>query len=277
MPKSIRSSRMEAFSDGVFSIAATLLVLGIALHPPGRPLALVLHEWPGYLAYVISFLTIGGAWLAHNGLTDRLERADSLLLRTRRSAPSVFAAGHATPMTAHDAQTEPNQCTEDRRDEGEQPQWPGEAPDQEVESDLLGVLHHEDHQQAESRQRGDRPSTEACTARTVLIRSCHMATSIVSPAVRPLNVPTACLLGRFPARADRLYRQRGLDVPAHPPQARRAPADLPSRGQGDRAGTPGSGNRPLSSEVDQRGDRERPPMPTSRTSGGSQLRTAGSS
>jgi uncharacterized membrane protein len=72
---------MEAFSDGVFSIAATLLVLDIALHPPGTPLEQLLHAWPAYLGYVISFLTIGAGWLAHSAMTDRLTRADSLLLR----------------------------------------------------------------------------------------------------------------------------------------------------------------------------------------------------
>jgi uncharacterized membrane protein len=81
MPRSLSSSRMEAFSDGVFSIAATLLVLDIALDPPGTPLEQVLHAWPAYLGYLISFLTIGGAWLGHSALTDRLVRADLLLLR----------------------------------------------------------------------------------------------------------------------------------------------------------------------------------------------------
>jgi uncharacterized membrane protein len=80
-PRSLSSSRMEAFSDGVFSIAATLLVLDIALHPPGTPLEQLLHAWPAYLGYVISFLTIGTAWLVHSAMTDRLQRADSLLLR----------------------------------------------------------------------------------------------------------------------------------------------------------------------------------------------------
>jgi len=75
------TGRMEAFSDGVFSIAATLLVLDIAIHPPGSPLHQVLHAWPFYLAYVVSFLTIGATWLAHTALTDRLARADRLLLR----------------------------------------------------------------------------------------------------------------------------------------------------------------------------------------------------
>ena len=72
---------MEAFSDGVFSIAATLLVLDIALRPPGGPLEQLRNAWPAYLGYVVSFLTIGAAWLAHSAMTDRLTGADTLLLR----------------------------------------------------------------------------------------------------------------------------------------------------------------------------------------------------
>jgi len=72
---------MEGFSDGVFGFAATLLVLDLALRPPGTPLQQLLHAWPGYLAYVVSFLTLGGAWLLHTALTDQLARADSLFLR----------------------------------------------------------------------------------------------------------------------------------------------------------------------------------------------------
>ncbi len=78
---SLSKTRLEAFSDGVFAIATTLLVLDIALHPPGTPLRQVLEAWPYYLAYLVSFLTIGGAWLAHTALTDRLDRADAVLLR----------------------------------------------------------------------------------------------------------------------------------------------------------------------------------------------------
>ena len=78
---SLSKTRLEAFSDGVFAIATTLLVLDIALHPPGSPLKQVLEAWPYYLAYLVSFLTIGGAWLAHTALTDRLVRADAILLR----------------------------------------------------------------------------------------------------------------------------------------------------------------------------------------------------
>ena len=72
---------MESFSDGIFGFAATLLVIGIMLHPPGTPLHQVLRAWPSFVAYMISFLTIGAAWLAHTGLTDRLAQTDSILLR----------------------------------------------------------------------------------------------------------------------------------------------------------------------------------------------------
>jgi uncharacterized membrane protein len=88
---SLGKSRLEAFSDGVFSIAATLLVLELTLHPPGTPLHQVLDEWPGYLGYLVSFLTIGAAWLGHSTLTDRLTGADSLLLRINLLLPLVVA------------------------------------------------------------------------------------------------------------------------------------------------------------------------------------------
>ena len=79
--RSLDKGRLEAFSDGVFGVAATLLVVDIAIHPPGTPLEQVLRAWPSYLAYVVSFVTIGAGWLAHTALTDRLARADPSLLR----------------------------------------------------------------------------------------------------------------------------------------------------------------------------------------------------
>jgi uncharacterized membrane protein len=72
---------MEGFSDGVFGFAATLLGVDLAIHPPGTALHEVLQGWPSYLGYVISFLTIGAGWLAHAGLTDRLDRVDPILMR----------------------------------------------------------------------------------------------------------------------------------------------------------------------------------------------------
>ena len=77
------TGRLEAFSDGVLAIAITLLVLEIEIEPPGfenlwRALA---EEWPAYLAYVTSFLTIGGVWLAHHALFERLSAIDPVLMR----------------------------------------------------------------------------------------------------------------------------------------------------------------------------------------------------
>jgi uncharacterized membrane protein len=79
--RALSKGRMEGFSDGVFGFAITLLVLDIAIRPPGTPLQQVLDAWPAYLAYVTSFLTIGGAWLLHTGLTDQLARVDPIFLR----------------------------------------------------------------------------------------------------------------------------------------------------------------------------------------------------
>jgi uncharacterized membrane protein len=73
--------RMEGYSDGIYGFAATLLVLDLVLRPPGTPLQQVLHAWPGYLAYVVSFLTIGVSWLLHTALTDQLAHVDELFLR----------------------------------------------------------------------------------------------------------------------------------------------------------------------------------------------------
>jgi len=72
---------MEGFSDGVYGFAATLLVLDLVPHPPGTALQRVLHAWPGYLAYLVSFLTIGVSWLLHTALTDQLAGVDQLFLR----------------------------------------------------------------------------------------------------------------------------------------------------------------------------------------------------
>ena len=79
--RSLSKTRLEAFSDGVFAIAATLLILDVAVRPPGTPWEQVLHAWPAYVAYLVSFLAIGAAWIAHAALTDRLARTDSVFLR----------------------------------------------------------------------------------------------------------------------------------------------------------------------------------------------------
>jgi uncharacterized membrane protein len=77
----VTKARLEAFSDGVIAIAITLLVLDLAIGDSGSALHRVLDAWPFYLAYVVSFLTIGAAWLAHTAITDRLARVDSVFAR----------------------------------------------------------------------------------------------------------------------------------------------------------------------------------------------------
>jgi len=72
---------MEGFSDGVYGFAATLLVLDLVPSGSGSALQRVLHAWPGYLAYLVSFLTIGVSWLLHTALTDHLAGVDQLFLR----------------------------------------------------------------------------------------------------------------------------------------------------------------------------------------------------
>ena len=77
------TGRITSFSDGVFAIAITLLVLDL-----GVPAAAfdhlwhgIAHEWPSYLAYVTSFITIGGLWMAHHGIFRRLQYADATVMR----------------------------------------------------------------------------------------------------------------------------------------------------------------------------------------------------
>ena len=79
--RTLDKGRMESFSDGVFGFAITLLAVSLAIRPPGGPLQQLLRGWPSYVAYLISFLTIGGAWLGHTALTDRLTRVDAIFLR----------------------------------------------------------------------------------------------------------------------------------------------------------------------------------------------------
>ena len=79
---SLRTSRMEALSDGIFAIASTLLVLDLAIPAVSSDVGhSLLHQWPTYLAYLVSFATIGNAWLNHSVITEYLERADAILLR----------------------------------------------------------------------------------------------------------------------------------------------------------------------------------------------------
>jgi uncharacterized membrane protein len=74
------TGRLETFSDGVFAIAATILVLAFSV-APGRQLGShLLHIWPSYFAYVTSFVTIGIIWINHHHTVSLLGRLDRPML-----------------------------------------------------------------------------------------------------------------------------------------------------------------------------------------------------
>jgi uncharacterized membrane protein len=77
------TGRLEAFSDGVFAIAITLLVLDVAIPASAERhlLRSVIDLWPSYLGYVVSFSTIGAMWLGHNAITEYLDRANAVFVR----------------------------------------------------------------------------------------------------------------------------------------------------------------------------------------------------
>ena len=74
--------RLEAFSDGVFAVAITLLALNLFVAGPGHgPLARQLGDhWPSFVAYLISFLMIGIIWVNHHALVRNIAVVDRTLL-----------------------------------------------------------------------------------------------------------------------------------------------------------------------------------------------------
>jgi uncharacterized membrane protein len=77
----VTTSRAEAFSDGVFAIAITLLILNVVLPAHHQPLGhALLRLWPSYIAYAVSFLTIGIMWVNHHTIFQHIERVDRRFL-----------------------------------------------------------------------------------------------------------------------------------------------------------------------------------------------------
>src|SRR5437868_10048460 len=75
----VPKNRLEAFADGIFAVAATLLILDISVngHPLGQQL---LDHWPSYAAYAISFVTIGIIWTNHHLVMHQLAHVDRFFL-----------------------------------------------------------------------------------------------------------------------------------------------------------------------------------------------------
>jgi uncharacterized membrane protein len=76
------SDRLEAFSDGVFAVAITLLALNLTVPGPDHgPLARqVADHWPSFAAYGVSFLTVGIIWVNHHTLFKNFSKIDRVLL-----------------------------------------------------------------------------------------------------------------------------------------------------------------------------------------------------
>ncbi|MEV6210434.1 TMEM175 family protein [Kitasatospora sp. NPDC051914] len=75
------TNRLEAFSDGVFAIAITLLVLDLNVPEPDTLhdeslIAALAHQWPAYFAYLVSFLVIGIIWINHHAMCALARRVD---------------------------------------------------------------------------------------------------------------------------------------------------------------------------------------------------------
>jgi len=85
-PGEKETGRVEAFSDGVFAIAMTLLVLDLkipkASHAPGPGslMPALSRQWPMFAAYLTSFATILVMWVNHHKLFTRIRRTDGAFL-----------------------------------------------------------------------------------------------------------------------------------------------------------------------------------------------------
>lgn len=76
--------RLEAFSDGVLAIVITILVLELKVPEAAGPdglLHAIAEDWRHYVGYLISFVFVGGSWIAHSSATRLIDRGDPILFR----------------------------------------------------------------------------------------------------------------------------------------------------------------------------------------------------
>jgi len=74
------TSRLEAFSDGVFAIAATLLILNVSVDSANALPDELLRIWPSYVAYAVSFVTIGIIWANHHTVMAQISHVNRTFL-----------------------------------------------------------------------------------------------------------------------------------------------------------------------------------------------------
>jgi TMEM175 potassium channel family protein len=76
----VETARLEAFADGVFAIAATLLILDVKLPGHGSVEHQLAHAWPSYGTYALAFMTIGILWINHHTVFRQIQRTDRTFL-----------------------------------------------------------------------------------------------------------------------------------------------------------------------------------------------------
>ena len=98
----VPAHRLEAFADGVFAIAATLLILDVTVKTTPLSNELV-RIWPSYAAYFITFVTIGIAWINHGMLVSMVEKPDRtfLVLNILLLATIAFIPFPTRELAAH--------------------------------------------------------------------------------------------------------------------------------------------------------------------------------
>jgi TMEM175 potassium channel family protein len=103
-------ARLETFADGVFAIAATLLILSVdgAVDDPTD----LTHAWPAYVAYAVSFMTIGIMWMNHHLVMSQVARVDRRFMIATLGLlmciafvpfPTRLVAEHVRDSSARDA------------------------------------------------------------------------------------------------------------------------------------------------------------------------------
>ena len=123
------TSRLVAFSDAVFAITITLLILEIR---PPKDYTNLLHSlavlWPSYLAYAVTFLFIGQVWANHHVMFDHIRAADRvvLLLNTLLLMVVAFLPFSTSVLAGVELVAAPDRCR-DLRHQVEEP--PGRARD----------------------------------------------------------------------------------------------------------------------------------------------------
>jgi uncharacterized membrane protein len=81
--RGMSTARLETFADGVFAIAATLLILNVDAQIPRNAQDLgaqLTHIWPSYVAYAASFVTIGIMWVNHHTIMSQVDKTDRRFL-----------------------------------------------------------------------------------------------------------------------------------------------------------------------------------------------------